>query len=171
MRVEPEITSGPDFRHDGSFRRFGKWSAVIAGNPGRPGATRAGVGNGRHHVRGASGGGKPDDDVFTGGATAGDVALAQLFGVFVDLDRGSQGLGAAGHDVRDLPGSGGVGRGTLGGVEGCDAAAGSGANVDQPSAVTEAAGYLVDDLRDLRECLLNGCRDLGVFVVDDAGDL
>ena len=68
-------------------------------------------------------------------------------------------------------GSGGVGGRALGGVERGDAAAGAGADVDETAAVAQGAGDGVDDDGDLGQRLLDGGCDLGVFVIDDAGDL
>ncbi len=137
---------GADFGNDGDVGGFGDGRAVIAGNGGGEGATGAGVGDGGDHVRGAAGSGDADHDVFAGGAAAGNVALAEFLGVFIDFNGGGQGLGAAGHDVLDLSGGGGVGGGTLGGVEGGDAAAGPGSDINETPAVSKAAGDLVDDL-------------------------
>jgi hypothetical protein len=109
----------------------------VAGDGGGLGSAGAGVFDGADDVGGAAGGGDADDDVFAGGAAAGDVALADLGRVFVDVGGGGEGLGAAGHDVLDLLRAGGVGGGTLGGVERGDAAAGAGADVDEASAVAQ----------------------------------
>jgi hypothetical protein len=69
------------------------------------------------------------------------------------------------------PGSCGVGGRALGGVERGNAAAGAGADIDQPSAVAQAPRHLVDHLRDLRNGLLDRCGNLRIFVVDDARNL
>ena len=171
MRVEPETTSGPTSATDGDVGDLGERSVGVAGDGGGLGAAGAGVLDGADDVGGAAAGGDADDDVFAGGAAAGDVALADLGGVFVDVGGGGEGLGAAGHDVLHLGGRGGVGGRALGGVERGDAAAGAGADVDEAAAVAQGAGDGVDDHGDLREGLFDGGGDLGVFVVDDAGDL
>ena len=51
-----------------------------------------------------------------------------------------------------------------------DAAAGSGADVDQAASVAQAARHHVDDQSDLGQRLLDRGGNLRVFVVDDAGD-
>ena len=162
---------GANLGDDGDIGRLGKGRALIAGDGRGVGSASACIGDGGDHVGRAAGGGEADDNVFAGGAAAGDVALAQLFGVFVDFNGGGEGLGSAGHDVLHLSGSGGVGGRTFGGVEGGDATAGTGADIDEASAVAQAARHLVDDLGNFRNGFLDGRGDLGVFVIDDAGDL
>ena len=68
------------------------------------------------------------------------------------------------------PGRSGVGGRAFGGVERRDSSAGSGSNIDEPAAVAQASGHLVDDLGDLRNGLFDRSGDLRIFVVDDAGD-
>src|ERR1039457_2892432 len=119
----------------------------------------------------ASGGGDADDNVLAGGPAAGDVALADLGRILIDVGGGGEGLGSAGHDVLDLLGQGGVSGGTLGRVERGDAPRGAGADVDETAAIAQGAGDDIDDNGDLRQRLLDGGCDPGVFVADDASDL
>ncbi len=144
--------------------------SVVAGDGGGVGSASAGVGHCGDDVGRAAGCGDADDDVLARGTAAGDVALAELFGVLVDLDGGGQGLGSAGHDVLHLTGGRGVGGWTLGGVERGNAAAGTSADIDQTAAVAQAARDCVDDIGDFRDGFLDRCCDLGIFVVDDAGN-
>ena len=118
----------------------------------------------------AAGGGDADDDVLARGAAAGDVALADLGRVFVHIRGARQSLRAPGHDVLHLLRRGGEGGRALGGVQRGDADRAAGADVDETSAVAEAAGDGVDDLGDLGQRLLDGGGYLGVFMIDDAGD-
>ncbi len=165
------MTSGPTSATMVVSETSASGSVEVAGDGGGLGSAGAGVLDGADDVGGAAAGGDADDDVFAGGAAAGDVALAELGGVFVDVGGGGQGLGAAGHDVLDLRGCGGEGGWALGGVERGDASAGAGADVDETAAVAEGSGDGVDDDGDLGQRLLDGGGDLGIFVVDDAGDL
>ena len=160
MRVEPEMTSGPTSATMAISAAAASGVSVIAGDGGGVRAAGAGVGHGGDDIGRAAGGGDADHHVFARGAAAGDVALAQFLGVFVDFDRRGQRLGSAGHDVLHLAGSRGVGGRAFGGVEGGDAAAGAGADVDQPAAVAQTAGHLIDHLRDLRDRLLDRGGDL-----------
>ncbi len=162
---------GADLGDDRDVGDLGKGRALIAGDGGGVGSAGSGVGGGGDNIGRAAGSGEADDDVFAGGAAAGDIALAQFFGVFVDFNGGGEGFGAAGHDVLHLPGSGGVGGGALGGVEGGDAAAGTGADIDEPAAVAQAARNVVDDLCNFGKGFLDSTGNLGVFVIDDAGYL
>ena len=134
-------------------------------------ATSAGVGHGGHHVGGAARSGDAHHNVFARGAAAGDVPLAQFFGIFVDLDGRGQRLGPAGHDVLHLSGGGRVRGWTFGGVKRRNAAAGAGTDINQPATFAHATGHLVDDLRYLWNSPLDSSRDFRVFMVDDARDI
>ncbi len=81
----------------------------IAGDGGGLCSACTGVFDCADDVGRAAAGGDTDDDVLPGGAAAGDVALADLGGVLVDVGGGGEGLGAASHYVLDLRWSGGVG--------------------------------------------------------------
>ncbi len=165
------MTSGPTSAMTVVSETSARGGVEIAGDGCGLGSAGACVLDCTDDVGGAAAGRDADDDVFASGAAAGDVALAELGGVFVDVGCGGQGLGATGHDVLDLGWGGGEGGGTLGGVEGGDASTGAGADVDETAAVAERSGDGVDDDGDLGQRLLDGCGDLGVFVVDDARDL
>ncbi len=164
------MTSGPTSTDDGGVGDVGERGIVVAGNGGGLGSAGAGVLDGSDDVGSATAGGDADDDIFAGGAAAGDVALADLGRVLIDIGGRCQRFRTAGHNVLDLCGQGGVGWGALGRVERGDAAAGAGADIDQPASVAQGAGDGVDDDGDLGERLLDGGSDLGVFVVDDARD-
>jgi len=58
----------------------------------------------------------------------------------------------------------------FGGVECAEAAAGSGADIDQAAAVAESGDDGVDGAGDLRQGAGDGCGDSCVFVVDEADD-
>ena len=152
------MTSGPTSATMAMSAAAASGRVVVAGDGGGVCSAGAGVGHGGHHIGSAAGGGDAHHNIFARGAAAGDVPLAQLFGVFVDLDGRGQRLGSAGHDVLHLSGSGGVGGRAFGGIERRNAAAGAGADVDQPAAVAQAARHLVDDLRNLRNRLLDRRR-------------
>ena len=62
------------------------------------------------------------------------------------------------------------GRRNLRGVECAQAAAGSGANVDEASTGAERGGHNVDGAGDLRQGAADGGGNGGVFVVDEADD-
>src|ERR1700739_352459 len=137
---------GADFGDDGDVRDGRQGGAVVAGDAGGLGSAGARVADSGDDVGGASAGGETDDDVFAAGTAAGDVALAELFGVLIDLDGRGKGLGAAGHDVLDGLRRGGEVGWALAGVEGGDASAGAGTDVDEASTVADAVGHPVDDL-------------------------
>ncbi len=171
MRVRAGEDFGADLGDDGGVGHIGERGVEIAGDGGGLGSAGAGVLDCADDVGSAAAGGDADDDVFARGAAAGDVALADLGRVLVDVGGGGKGLGAAGHNVLDLRRRSGVGWWALRGVEGGDAAAGAGTDVDQPATIAERTGDGVDDDGDLGQRLLDGGGDLGVFVVDDARDL
>ncbi len=152
---------GANLRDDGDIGDFSQRRTLVAGNCGRVSAARAGIGHGGDYIGRAAGSGETDHDILAGGTAAGDVALAEFLGVFVDLDGGGQGLGAAGHDVLHLSGSRGIGGGTLGGIESSNAAARAGTDVDETATVAEAARHVIDYLCDFRKGLLDGSGDLG----------
>src|SRR5258708_742879 len=161
---------GADLADDGGVGNIRERRVVIAGDGGSFGSAGAGVFDGSDDIGRAPAGGDADNDVFSRRTTACDVALADLGRVLVDVRCGGEGLGAAGHNVLDLRGCGGVSWWALRRVEGGDAAAGTGTDVDQPAAVTERTGDGIDDDGDLGQRFFDGCRYLGVFVVNDACD-
>src|ERR1039458_6181248 len=162
---------GADLGDDGGVRNLRERSASVAGDGRGHGAAGARILDCADDVGGASGGGDADDNVLAGGPAAGDVALADFGRILVDVGGGCEGLGSAGHDVLDLLGQGGVGGRTLGRVERGDAPRGAGADVDETATIAQGAGDDIDDDGDLRQRLLDGGCDPGVFVVDDACDL
>ncbi len=99
-----------------------------------------------------------------------DISWRPSFGVvFADFGGGGEGFGASGDDeVRSRIGVEG-GR-ALDGVEGGDAAAGSGADVDEASAAAESGGDLIDGAGDLGQGAGYGGGDGGVFGVDQVRD-
>ncbi len=161
---------GADLADDGGVGYIGERGVVIAGDGGGLGSTGAGVFDGADDVGGAAAGGDADDDIFSRGTAAGYVALTDLGRVLVDVGGGGEGLGAAGHNVLDLRGRGGVSWWALRRVEGGDATAGTGTDIDEPASVTEGTGDGIDDDGDLGERFFNACCYLGVFVINNAGD-
>ncbi len=105
MRVEPEITSAPTSATIAMSAAACKRRAMIAGDCSGVSAACACIGDGGDNIGRAAGSGEADDDIFAGRAAAGDIALAEFFGIFIDFDGGGEGLGAAGHDVLHLPGA------------------------------------------------------------------
>ena len=167
--------AGDDLRahvgHDDDLRGGCQWRSLVAGDGGGMCATSAGVCHGGHDVGSAARSGDANHNVLARGAAASDVPLAKFFGIFVDLDGRGQRLGTARHDVLHLSGGGRVGRWTFRGVECRNAAAGASADVNEPAALAQTAGHLVDDLRNLWNRLLDRSCDLRVFMVDDARDI
>ncbi len=171
MRVEPETTSGPTSATIDRVRGIGQRSIWIAGDAGGLRAQSPRIGDRRNHIGRAPAGGEADDHIFAAGTAAGDVALAQLFGVFIDLDRRGERLGSAGHDVLHGLRAGGEVGGNLAGIERGEASAGTGADIDEAAALAKGVRHHVDHLGDLRQRLLDRSGDLLIFLVDDAGDL
>ena len=68
-------------------------------------------------------------------AAAGYVALTHFAGVLIDLGSAGEGFRPTGHDVLHGLRRGGVGGWALAGIEGGDAAAGTGADVDEAAAI------------------------------------
>src|SRR6185312_390326 len=110
-------------------------------------------------------------DVLARRTTAGDIALADLRRVLIHVGGGGESFGAARHNVLDLRWSCGVGWWALRGVEGGDATAGAGADVDQAASVAKRAGNGIYNDGNFGQRLLDGCGDLRIFVVNDARDL
>ena len=81
-----------------------------------------------------------------------------------------KGLNASGNNELDRPWIGIKGGAAFRGVEGSDASAGAGADVDEASTFAQRGGDLVDSASDLRQGTLHGSGDGGVFLVDEAGD-
>src|SRR5580700_8321159 len=161
---------GPDFGDDGGFDGSGERGARIAGDAGRFCAEGARVRDSGDDVGGASAGGEADDDVFAAGTAAGDIALAQLFRIFVDFDGRCEGFGSTSHDVLHGLGAGGEVGGNFAGVESGEASAGAGADVDEAAAFAESMRHAVDDLGDLRDGFLHRGCDFLIFLINDAGD-
>ena len=170
MRDDPARTSGPTSvtmaKCGGALER----RVAIAGEGDGVGAAAAGVFDGGDGEGSASAGGDAEDDVVLAGLALfhfGDGGGGVVFAGFGGV---GEGLGASGHD--ELHGARvGVESGRdFGGVEGAEAAAGSGADVDEASAVADAGGDDVDGAGDLRQGAADGGGDGGVFVVHQAGD-
>src|ERR1019366_6178930 len=96
--------------------------------------------------------------------------MATCARVFVGFYGCAQRFWAAGDD--ELPDARADVKGgwAFDGVEGGNASAGAGADVDEAPALRERRGDQIDCLRDLPQSLLHGTSDLGIFAVDDAGD-
>ena len=122
MRVEPEMTFRTDLGADGDVGDLGELRVGIAGDGSGLGSAGTGIVDGADHIGRAARGRDTHDDVLARGAAAGDVTLAELGRVFVDIGGGGQSLGSASHDVLHLLRCGGKSGRALRGVEGGDAA-------------------------------------------------
>ncbi len=91
--------------------------------------------------------------------------------VFAGFVGSSEGFGASGDKELDGAGTDVECRRTLGGVEGSDASAGAGADVDEASAFAEGGGYEIDGAGDLGKSTRHGESDRGIFGVDEGSDL
>ncbi len=90
--------------------------------------------------------------------------------VFAGFGGGGESLGASRHDVLHDARIGIEGGRDLGSVEGAETAAGSGADVDEASALAESGDDDVDGAGDLRKGAADCCGDGCVFAVDEADD-
>ena len=145
--------------------------ALIAGDRCGVRSASARIGHGRDHVGRAAGSGNANHYVLARGTPPRDIALAQLLGVFIDLDRRRQRLGSAGHDVLHLARRGGIRGRTLRGIQSGNPPARPGPDVNQPPAVAQVSRHQVDYVRNLLDRLLHRRGHLGVLVVDDPGNL
>ena len=144
---------------------------AIAGYGDGLGALAARVFQGGDGEGGAAAGGYAYDYVVLSELAPSNFGAALLAGVFAGFGFGAECFGPAGDDVLDLGGIGIEGGWDFCGVQGADAAAGAGADVDEASTFAELRSDEVDGAADLGDGAANGGRDLGVFGVDDAGDL
>ena len=148
---------------------------VIMGHPG--GCSGAGQGDGEgallvgefegaEDVGGSAAGGYAEDDVFGRERVGGEVGGALIGGVF-RLFRGfAQGGVAAGDEADEEAGRDREGGRALASVEDAEAAAGAGADIEQPATPGETLGDGVDGLGDGGQGGADGGGDGGVFVVD-----
>ena len=103
-----------------------------------------------------------------GEACGGEVLGAELGGVLGVLAGEAERAVAAGDEALDEVGGDGEGGRALRGVEDAEAAAGSGADVEEATAAVEALGDGVDGAGDVGELGTDGGGDGGVLVVDEA---
>src|SRR5207253_4771976 len=108
-----------------------------------------GFGEGGYGEGGASAGSDAEDYIFLIGLAAGHFVASGLGIVFANFGGGGQGLVASGDDEMDAVGV--EGGKDFDGVEGGDASAGTGADVDEASAAAEGGGDLIDGAGDLRQ--------------------
>src|SRR5580658_6483375 len=153
---------GADLGDDGDVGGSSERGVRVAGDAGGLGSPGARVSDRGDDVGSASAGGQADDHVFPGGTTASDIALTELLGILVNLDRGSEGFRASRHDVLNGLRSRGEVRRAFAGVERSDASAGAGADVNQAASVAQAAGHRIDHQSDLGKRLLDRRGHLGI---------
>ncbi len=170
MREDPARHFGADFGDDGEIGGAFERGVAVAGEGDGAGAAAAGVFDGGDGERSASAGGDAEYDVVLAGLALLDFGDGQRSVVFAGFGGGGERLRASGHDV--LHGARiGVERGrNFGGVESADAAAGSGADVDEASALAEPGDDDVDGARDLRQGAADRRGDGGIFLIDEAHD-
>src|SRR5579864_5665784 len=162
---------GADVGDDGEMSSTFELGVGIAGEGNGLRATTTGVLDGRNCEWSASAGGNADDDIFLRRLALDHFGAAQFAGIFTGFGFGAESLGPAGNDVLHEAGRSGEGGRNFGSVEGADAPAGAGADVEKPSALAEMGGHEVDGAGDLRQRVLDGGGDFGVFGIDDAGNL
>src|SRR5580698_6139147 len=104
-------------------------------------------------------------------ASCGRFPASRVEGIFVALNRRSECSDTSCDDELNSHGICVEGRGTLGGVESGDTAAGSGAHVDKASTTPQSGSDEIDRAGDLRQSALHGGGDFGVFRVDYASNL
>ena len=141
---------GTDVGDDGEVRGFFQRGCRVAGDGDGLGAVTAGVFDGGDGERCASAGGDSDYDVVLAGFLFRHFALAELAGVLAGFGGAVQRFDSAGdYELHGLW-IGVKGRRTLGGVECAEAAAGSGADVDQAASFVQGGCDEIDCAGDLR---------------------
>ena len=161
---------GADLGDDGEMRSALQRGIPVTGESDGVGTAAAGVFDGGNGEGSASAGGDTEDDVVFAGFAflhfrdGGSGVIFTSFGGFC------QGLWTAGHHILHGAGTGVEGGGNLGGVEGAETAAGSGADVDETSTLAKAGGDHVDSAGNLRQGAANCDGGGGVLVVDEADD-
>ena len=146
-------------------------AADIAGNGGSVAAHALGVVQTAQHIGRAAGSGNAHHKVIRGQAVGFQILNSQLPAVLCALHSLDKGFFAAGdephhHLLRHTEG----GR-ALGGIQHAQAAGGTGAHIEQPSAFFKGFCRPCHRLRDLRQALGNGQRYPGVLLVHDSHDL
>ena len=162
---------GADVGDDGEMGSTFELGVGIAGEGDGLRATTTGVLDGRNCEGSASAGGNADHDIFLCRLALDHFGAAQFAGILTGFGFGPKSFGPAGNDVLHEAGRSREGGRNFGSVEGADAPAGAGADVEQSSALAEMGGHEVDGAGNLRQRVLDRCGDFGVFGIDDAGNL
>lgn len=90
--------------------------------------------------------------------------------IFAGFSGSAESLGTSGHDVLHGAWIGVEGGRNFRGVESAEAAAGSGAHIDEASTLADAGGDQIDGAGNLRKRAAHCGGDGGIFVVHEAGD-
>src|SRR5450755_3940756 len=144
---------------------------AVAGEGDGLGAAAAGVFDGGDGKGSAAAGGDAEDNVMLAGLALfhfGDGGGGVVFAGFGGI---GESFGAAGHDELHGARVGVEGGRNLAGVECAEAAAGSGADVDEASTLADSGSDQIDGAGNLRQGAADGGGDGGVFVVHQGGDL
>jgi hypothetical protein len=167
----PSDHFGADLGNDRDVSGLFELRVPVTGDRNRFRALRAGELEGGDREWSASAGSDAYHDVVFARLSLCDFPSPQLAGIFIGFDSSAQSFRSAGDDELDeVRVRVKCGR-AFGGVERGDASAGAGAYVEEASTLGEGSGNEINGLGDLRECALHGGSDLGVFGIDNAGDL
>ena len=156
--------------NDFQMRGFAQGRPGIADDGDGIRSTCAGVFNGRDGEGSASARCDADDDIVLRRFLLRDGSATERAGVLVGLDGRGQSFGTAGDNELDHARVDVESWRTLRCIERGNASAGAGADVDESPAMRERRGDPIDCLSDLRQSALHRGRNLGVFMVDDAGN-
>ena len=161
---------GSDFSDDGEISGALERGFAVAGKGDGAGSAATGVFDGGDGERSASAAGDAEDNIVLAGLALLHFLEGKFGVVFAGFGGGGEGFGASGHDV--LHGARiGVERGRdFRSIESANAAAGSGAHVDEASALAKSGDDDVDGAGDLRQSAGDRGGDGGVLAVDQADD-
>ena len=162
---------GADLGDDGEMCGAFEWGVAVAGEGDGSGAVMAGIGDGGKSERRASAGGDTDDNVVLARPAFGHFGAGRCGVVFTGfVGNGKSFWTSSDEELHGAASDVESGR-ALGGIEGGDASAGAGADVNQASTLAESGGNEVDGAGNLRQGAADGESDGGVFSVDEVGDL
>ena len=166
-RVEP-VGLRPHHRRDRHLRFVRDRRIRVAGDGRRRAAQPARIAQCANHIRRAPGGRQPHHHIDGGEVQRPEIGFAQSFVVFRPFHRFKQRARPAGdqphhHAVRHAEG-----RRALGGIQHAQAAAGAGAQINQPPTGLQRRRGQIDRLRDRRQHLFDRLRHLAVFLVKAA---
>ena len=161
---------GADFGDDGEIGGAFERGVSVAGEGDGAGSAAAGVFDGGDGEGGASAAGDAEDDIMFAGLAFLDFGEGECGVVFAGFGGGGESFGATGHDVLHGARIGIESGRNLGGVECAEAAAGSGADIDEAAALAESGDDDVNGTGDLREGAADRGGDGRVFLVDEADD-